>query len=328
MTKSDKISEKWFSTVYIGGVILAIVLGGIIIYVEPPKTWLLLIEGLCHLSILVYLGYQITTPSVKLYAGERIQTAGYLHTLIGFSVAMSLLGTRQINVDNLQDLHNLLFPMGSALLTSIMGWLFGGEIAEQEKYSVDQANLDLLHALKNYSQEIREFKNKQTSILQGHQSQILDFYKQNSQELDNKLNKLVVQIGEYNELILVTFNQFNSMLEDESQSLRHTFNQLNSVIEEQSYSTLPRVFNQLGSVIEENSHSLSTSFEDLQSESQKVAESMSNTTQFAQNTADNLSETAEAARTTANYLKNTDALIQQLEELLKYILKEKMKRSA
>ena len=345
-----------FKTIYISGISLpAIILLGILLgfnFPFRPLFW----EGIGHLFLLVYLGYKIKMPSERMYAGERIQTAGYLHTLMGFSVALILLGTGSIDVAQLDNLQKLLLPMGSALLTSIIGWLFGSEIAG-EKAIQDLGNIaDLLgeqnQTLNSQSHNFKETEQRQINLLIEHQKQMVALYIQNNQVLDEKINKIVDKIGEYNQSISEIFNRFNSTLEnecdtlnstfrrlntaleEESTSLKQTFSRLNSVIDNESY-TLPPSFNKLRSVIEQNSDSLSTSFvslnnafTNLQTESGEAAKYMSTTVEYTRSAANNMSVTAQGAYEAADYLKKTHVLIQQLEFLLKYITEEKMRRSA
>ena len=206
MTTTEK-NIKHFLFLYIGGVFLAIILGGLILNFKFP-SWLLLIEGICHLAILIYWGWRkIKDPSEKVYAGERIQTAGYLHTLIGFTFAISLLGMGK-EVNNAEDFYDLLFPMGSALLTSIIGWLLGGEIAVQKNYSIEGAIRELSKSLQEqtkklnlYTETINNFENRQINILEAYQQTILDSNQKHNQMLEEKINNLVIKIGEYNQSI-------------------------------------------------------------------------------------------------------------------------------
>ena len=351
----NNVNITQFKNFYIRGIVLGIILGILIVGLKFT-SWLLLIEGIVHLFLLVYLGYKIKRPSERMYAGERIQTAGYLHTLMGFSVAISLLGTGHIEVAQLDNLQKLLLPMGSALLTSIIGWLFGSEIAG-EKAIQDLGNIaDLLgeqnQTLNSQSHNFKETEQRQINVLREHQKQMVELYIHNNQVLDEKINKIVDKIGEYNQSISEIFNRFNSTLEDEcntlnstfsrlnaaleeeSTSLKQTFSRLNSVIDNESY-TLPPSFNKLRSVIEQNSDSLSTSFvslnnafTNLQTESGEAAKYMSTTVEYTRSAANNMSVTAQGAYEAADYLKKTHVLIQQLEVLLEYITKEKMRRSA
>ncbi len=366
------MNRQRFSKFYMGGIFLAGGLGILIVKLEVSSLFLL-IEGIGHLLLLVYLGYKIKIPSDRMYAGDRIQTAGYLHTLVGFSVAISLLGTGKIEVAQIENLQQLLAPMGSALVTSIIGWLLGGEIAgeiaDKQKFSLEKAIEDIgkiayllsqqNQTLELQNQNFRAIKQTQVNLLREHQQQIIDLYMENNQALDEKINKIVEEIGEYNQSISEIFTRFNSNLEEECNSLHYTFSKLNAALEEQSISLqqtfrrlisaiesadisqsfnrfnsiidyetqeLPPTFKRLHDVIEENSYILSTSFVNLETESQQAADSMSKTAQYTQDTADNMLTTAKAALDTANYIRQTDVLIQQIEVLLKYINEERTRR--
>ena len=92
----------------------------------PDFSNYLLPFGIGHMLILSVLG--IAAPKAdKLMAGSKIQTAGYLHTLIGFAAALILLSPEKE-----ATLNNVLAPLGSAVGTSIIGWFVGGELVERE----------------------------------------------------------------------------------------------------------------------------------------------------------------------------------------------------
>ena len=78
--------------------------------------------ALIHMLVLIAAGFVIARD--KALAGSRVQTAGYLHTLIGFSVAMA-----HVSVTQDFSAGQVMVPLSAALITSILGWLFGGEIA-------------------------------------------------------------------------------------------------------------------------------------------------------------------------------------------------------
>ena len=78
--------------------------------------------ALVHMLVLIVAGFVIARD--KALAGSRIQTAGYLHTLIGFSIAMA-----HVSITQNFSAAQVMVPLSAALITSILGWLFGGEIA-------------------------------------------------------------------------------------------------------------------------------------------------------------------------------------------------------
>ncbi|NCS06583.1 MAG: hypothetical protein GPJ07_08205 [Microcystis aeruginosa G13-07] len=334
-------NRQIFLIFYLGGIILTIVIGlGIV--TTKQGSWFLFVESIIHMGILIFLALKNNSPAFRIYAGERIQTAGYLHTLIGFAVAIGLLAVGEIKIDSPKDLREMLLSIGSALVSSIIGWSVGGEIAYKEDTSVDKVE----QAIKKIAEAFQKLEKRQVSTLQDHLQELLEFYQQRNQVLDNRLENLVIRIQENNQSIIGVFKQLNSVIQGESESLQqtlqqfnssiqtssesllYTFNRLNSVIDSQSQS-LPQAFNQLGSVIEDQSsslsytfnqlssviettsHSLSTNLNGLEAESQKAAGSMSNTAQSVQDLADDLSKIL--------------VLIQQLEELIKYVLQQRSK---
>ncbi len=335
-------NRKSFLSFYLGGIIFTIALGFWIVFSAKKESWLLFVESIAHMAILIFLGVR-GKYNFKVYAGERIQTAGYLHTLIGFAVAIGLLGVGEIQIENLQDLNKMLLAIGSALVSSILGWSFGGEIAHKEYTSLDRAE----QVIEKIADAFQKIEDRQVSTLKEHFQEFLNFDQQRNQMVDERLERLVLKIQDNNQSIIETFNQLNSVIQEESESLQQTFqqfnssiqrgseslqqtfnqfnslidsqsqyfpqtfNQLTSVIEDQS-SSLLYTFNHLSSVIEGTSHSLSTNLNSLEMESQKAAGSMSNTAQSVQDFAENL-------RKILN-------LIQQLEELIKYVLQERSKQ--
>ncbi len=315
LKRYQQTSKTLFLVFYLGGIFLAMFLGSLMI-LFPKYTRFLLIEGILHIVFLSVWGFISKSTSFKIYAGERIQTAGYLHTLIGFSVAITLLGTGSINIEQKET---WLAPMGSALVTSILGWLLGGEIAYKEDNSVDKAIEKIGKAFENL--ELR-----QVDTLEKHLKTLARFYQQQNKNSEQKIENLVIKIQENNQSIIEIFNQLNSILKEESETLQQTFRQLNNAIENESESvpqslkrlssvvedqsdTLRYTFNKLSSVIEENSSSFSTNFKKLETESENAVDSMSDTAQSVQNVADDL--------------KKLLVLIEQLEDVIKYIIEKR-----
>lgn len=107
-----------FSLFYVFG----IVVGVVVALADLFPSEFLLVVGLAHLLLLVVWGLFLIPRPLKVAAGERVQTAGYLHTLVGFAAALLSLESGSV------DLVGVLYPLGSALSTSIIGWLLGGEI--------------------------------------------------------------------------------------------------------------------------------------------------------------------------------------------------------
>ncbi|MEO0946620.1 MAG: hypothetical protein AAFY11_00445 [Cyanobacteria bacterium J06641_5] len=139
-----------FSLFYVFGVVVGVVVALTDLF---PSEFLLVV-GLTHLLLLVIWGLLLLPRSLKQAAGERVQTAGYLHTLIGFAAALLSLERGDV------ELTAVLYPLGSALSTSIIGWLLGGEIASlgvsAERRLLDPEYQQVARELAEFSESLRQ----------------------------------------------------------------------------------------------------------------------------------------------------------------------------
>jgi len=139
-----------FSLFYVFGVVV----GVIVALTDLFPSEFLLVVGLTHLLLLVLWGLLLLPRSLKLAAGERVQTAGYSHTLIGFAAA--LLSSERGDV----ELTAVLYPLGSALSTSIIGWLLGGEISSlgvnADRRALDSEYQQVARELAEFSESLRQ----------------------------------------------------------------------------------------------------------------------------------------------------------------------------
>ena len=95
---------------------------------------LFLILGITHMALLVILGFWsiIKFEDDNVEVANRVSTMGYLHTLIGTSIAIIAMGSIE-NGDISTNMNLIIIPIGSALITSIIGWAFGKEM-ERDRY--------------------------------------------------------------------------------------------------------------------------------------------------------------------------------------------------
>ena len=125
-----------FRAVYWTGMVAAIVwaVGLIIVRAEGGGIvpYVSMIIGLSHLAAMVPMAFRWIPTAARTTAGQQVQTAGYLHTLIGFSVVLTF-----ISVEGETSMAVFLGPLGGALVTSIVGWFFGGELTLFEEERAD-----------------------------------------------------------------------------------------------------------------------------------------------------------------------------------------------
>ncbi|MDR9403811.1 MAG: hypothetical protein RI580_10260 [Halothece sp. Uz-M2-17] len=290
--KYPQSSLAGFTFIYVVGIILGMVIA--ISQVFP--TEILLIEGLSHLLILVIWGFFFLPQSMKEEAGNRIQTAGYLHTLIGFASALILLGSSTFNEG---ELNAILYPLGSALSTSIVGWLLGGEISSlgenYEKKRVKSEFQQLIDEIKEFTGAIQEVHSSYLSTI----TQVYRSYRQLQEEQENLLRKhqelqykIMEETQTFHDSLLTTNTQAN---QDLNQLFTNTTERLQEL--EQLVTRTTEEMKHLDPLLD--------SFSQLKSNSDLAT--------------NNLSEIAQASRRTAQYLNESQTLMQELEKLLDYI---------
>jgi len=281
-----------FTFIYVVGIIL----GMIIAISQVFSTEILLIEGLSHLLVLVIWGFFFIPQSLKEEAGNRIQTAGYLHTLIGFASALILLGNSAFNQG---DLNAILYPLGSALSTSIVGWLLGGEISslgeKYEKKLVKSEFQQLIDEIKEFTGAIQEVHGSYLSTM----TQVYRSYRQLQEEQENLLRQH--QDLQY-KIMEETQNFHNNLIATNTQA-GEELNQLFT----QSTERLKELETLVSRTTEEMKHldPLLESFSQLKDNSDLAT--------------NNLAEMAQASRRTAQYLNESQTLMRELEKLLDYI---------
>ena len=290
--QSSQSSLAGFTFIYVLGII-----GGMILAISQVfSAEILLIEGLSHLLILVIWGFFLIPNSQKEEAGNRIQTAGYLHTLIGFASALILLGN---NTFDQEQLNEVLYPLGSALSTSIVGWLLGGEISSLGE------NYEKKIVRSEYQQlitEIQEFTGAIQEIHTAYLSTMTEVYR-SYRQLQNEQENLLRQHQDIQYKIMEETQNFHNQLLNTNTQASQEINQLLN----QSTDKLQ----ELGTVVARVTEEMKGLQPVLDSFSQLKTNSDLATT--------NLAEVAQASRRTAQYLNESRALMTELERLLDYI---------
>lgn len=166
-----------FTYVYWIGFAVSVILGlaPIVNVVSIYLSTLHLIVSLSHMLLLALLGFSHVKKNARdnLDVGSRIATMGYLHTLLGVTSALIVVGQLEADVQaviTVDEIRKLLMPVGSALTTSIVGWAVGKElqrdswgmrIAEAVNPDLDASLQDLVGYLRAWGKGIQE-ANEQT----------------------------------------------------------------------------------------------------------------------------------------------------------------------
>ena len=117
---------------------------------------LFLILGITHMALLVILGFWsiIKFEDDNVEVANRVSTMGYLHTLIGTSIALIAMGSIE-NGDISTNMNLIIIPIGSALITSIIGWAFGKEMERDRYRFVSSKREDVDDSLEFLAEKIR-----------------------------------------------------------------------------------------------------------------------------------------------------------------------------
>ncbi len=127
----------WFDWIWWLGFIIAISSVYFLVTDEYFKNYILnhksiiLSYGIFHMVLLTLFGmFAIYNKADNTDIGHRVSTMGYLHTLIGTSVALILVSSNNSSEskDILNQMDLIIIPIGTALITSIIGWAVGTEM--------------------------------------------------------------------------------------------------------------------------------------------------------------------------------------------------------
>lgn len=182
--------------------------------------------GITHMILLSGVGLFLLDESDKPNAKERIQTMGYLHTLIGFSAALMKIH----QTVGALSLMSILSPLGSAVWTSIIGWFVGGEMLKKrstgsmhsvrvEMEHVEEELRDFASAVHRihgeYIETIRESSKTLTEVsdtyatLQKRQNEIL----KEATDIADKFNKFSVSMSKSVENLIIQIRNTSESLD-------------------------------------------------------------------------------------------------------------------
>ncbi len=225
-----------FSTLWWFGFIVSISLMiGLYFGVEFIQTHvggLFLLIGIQHMVVLVILGFfAIREKEDNIEIGNRVATMGYLHTLIGTSVALIM--TAHYGSDVIEHVESIIAPIGSSLITSIIGWAFGKEM-ERDKYrfklSVEEQTNNALEFLSQkviYSAKTIEESSKTFATSAQEWKDTISHSTQEINQTRDLLEKELKETSEYsqktiNDSLKLLQEQFE-LIENSSKDMRKEF---------------------------------------------------------------------------------------------------------
>ncbi|NLQ05460.1 hypothetical protein B7O87_00405 [Cylindrospermopsis raciborskii CENA303] len=297
---------KIFKIVYLVGIVLS----GVLTFVSSDKnnteiSKLVWLVGVSHVFVLAMIGFRMERSKDKAAAGLRVQTSGYLHTLIGFSGALF-----QLDPQNL--LATIVVPLSYALFTSIIGWFFGGELVNEfdgqpaggitneaeiliREFQSFADSLSAIH--KQYIQKIKDASDSFESQLQkvgAAYERMVDTQEVQFDRLSKKQSELLAQLEDYQKRFIDSQNSCYGEMDNAIQESINSSNKLNASVDALTSALSTKEL-----------FSITSNFVYL-SEQTKVA-------------SDNMGQVATTSKNVAKYLEESKILIDQLEKLLSSI---------
>nr|VFJ86367.1 MAG: hypothetical protein BECKH772A_GA0070896_1000125 [Candidatus Kentron sp. H]VFJ88199.1 MAG: hypothetical protein BECKH772B_GA0070898_1000116 [Candidatus Kentron sp. H]VFJ95426.1 MAG: hypothetical protein BECKH772C_GA0070978_1000225 [Candidatus Kentron sp. H] len=221
--------EKYFIYTYRSGIVIAISIAVTMVIFD--FSFNILLFSLPYMLILIFLGYRLSVAERNM-AGERIQTAGYLHTLIGFSIAL-------LHVRGSQEGFNIIEvmqPLGSALITSILGWFAGGELSSIKRDGDIPGIKDemgrLSAELDGFTNMVRAVHENYIKTIQGFSEEygkLLDKQSKESEKLLGKQKKLIEELINGSKGVLAGTEETLGRLNSSSHGLIDAMNKTNGL---------------------------------------------------------------------------------------------------
>jgi len=236
---------------------------------------LFLLVGIQHMIILVILGFfAIKEGADNIEVANRIATMGYLHTLIGTSVALIL--TAKYGSEVIEHVENIIAPIGSSLLTSIIGWAFGKEM-ERDKYRfILSTEEETNNALEFLAQKVTNSAN----LIEMSSTKWAETIDKSTHQVHNTAQALEIELKdtfqrsqEMNELLTESFNNLYKKMEQNlegmttllERDLKNTSNYSEKIIRD-SVAILEEQFKQ----IEQSSQLMKNQFERTSTDADKL----------------------------------------------------------
>ncbi|KPQ31678.1 MAG: Sec8 exocyst complex component specific domain [Phormidesmis priestleyi Ana] len=321
--------------VYVVGIAVTIAIALFVVLAPNiAPSWLILVAGVMHLLILTYFAWGVgDRPYVLTQAGNRVQTAGYLHTLIGFSSAVFMLNQES------PDITALSIPLSSALVTSLVGWWAGGEISargEAENPSLERTMQQIVARLKSHSDNLLEVQkdhlnrleqdsNRLLTLQQTHAKKLEEEHRKHAERLlafyqgyNNELVNLHQDITKNSSAISSEFSAFSTSINQDKDRIKTSLAGFESIINQQAQSFRGSIqsYDSASTEIANYATALSTNLKSLNQSSLSASQDVAKTMQSMQAAS---VQVQGWSKETSNSISQVNQLISDLQQLATYI---------
>jgi len=246
-----------------------------------------LIVGVTHMAFLVIFGFWVMLKREEdnVEVASRVSTMGYLHTLIGTSIALIQMASITGSING--HLKEILIPIGSALLTSIIGWAFAKEMERDRYRFIFSSQEEIDNSLDFLAKKIRKVGMNLEATSVGWEKSI-----------EHTINKLVASTNRLDHSIKTVEEGFEKSAKTSEEFLNNL------------HSAFQKTFEQMGEISTEwNKHLVA-----LEKFSQQADGSLEELFKNSKQIADEVKEVANTLPSATNIIKEVDTLIALLRE--------------
>lgn len=327
-----RISYNHIFFLYVSGIIISLIIAFLpFSQIDRIKVNIVSTFGVTHVILLSLLGYKLVKKSELIKIGQRIQTAGYLYTLIGFAISLSLIKS------NFQ-ISDLSLPLSGALITSIIGWFVGGEIvAKGEENKTKDLIESTLSEIEKYSRLILETQKNNLKFIensyekhfelineihQNHHLGIVESYKDQNKTIKDIQNEFSVNSGKLSKSILNFSKELNniySSLNTQNKKTKSSLNQLSSLVNRfnNNIETSLKSQEEVTLSLKKSQSLIADNYKLLSEEGKKASQGLKKVSENAIDASDKVGEWAKMSN---NSISLINQLISETENLINYVV--------
>jgi len=276
--------------------------------------------------------------------GSRVATTGYIHTLIGTCAA--LVAAAGFDGGNLNEIQQIIKPIGAALGTSIIGWWMGNEIqlaslnktdegliSYRNKEQVEKSLEELASSVRNLSLKLTEsgvhWENSADNIRRKFENASDDMVKKWQDTVNNVLKKLDGASDDIVKEWQTSVKNVETQLNTASGVLVKACHALNKKLEEIrtiGLSTATSTVSELSTQIENTLKEAKTQLDLFKSSAKSIADESTKTSTSMKTISSGAKTTADKFQEVNKSLENISKIIEEADKLLAQLRKEREER--
>lgn len=239
--------------------------------------------------------------------GSRLATTGYLHTLIGTCAALVAAADFSGDVNEIQQ---IIKPIGAALGTSIIGWWMGKEIQRSVWGSVSERSEfgeEVDNAFGELARSVRNLSHKLSNSGDEWKKSVDSLSKKLDDAGDDMVKKWQASVDNLQKALNGASDDLKKTIEAASAGLKTATSSVSSLS-----TSVKSILDTTNKQVKKLSSSLESSIKAIAEESAKTSSSMATISSGAKITAEKITEINESLESAKKIIDEADKLLAQL----------------